>query len=241
MWGRIFITFLLLLLNAGIASSDELPPVSLDVHEFWVTRYTESGVTDRLAFEYRGDITLTRLIDLRLGFGVAPFEQIEASLWGVELVQAIEILNSRITLGIQQEKWHNWRVIENRAELYWTVEPADALTLTLGVAARAPMFDRTSFFPEPRWSNDAVELCPLYRLDMGILDENRFSLRFVLANYDRMFLYTPSNIHFIFKPEWELSDELSVIGNFSLAIKGLSGLVLSYSQFTTGIGLSYAL
>jgi hypothetical protein len=227
--------------GAASPSNDEFKKARHDQHEVWLEKNYDPGVIDRLLVDYYGHFNFSSWLKLGVIVALSPFEQGEPELIGGELNIPVEKLGAVLTLAVQQERWHAWQITENRTEAYLNFKLFPTLYFAFGLGYRAPQFNVNSLAQSLNIFSDNSEVNVIYRLQWDVVNADGFLLSFLISNYDRFRLYTFTDIHFALAPELRLNSQFSLAGYGAIGVKGVSGVVLSFSQITFGAGLKYEL
>jgi hypothetical protein len=145
---------------------------------------------------------------------------------------------SEITLGFQQERWPSWNTSENRIVAYWGFFPFSNTTLHLGYSYRAPQYG-ASFLQSLAWPSMDGEFGLLYRIEVDVIQLPQFKLSLLVFDYDRMRLYTWTNIHFSIQPQYQISKKWKLQALLGVAAEGASGGIVSWDQNYINIGVAY--
>jgi hypothetical protein len=224
-------------------TSSETPLTSSEKswnHEFMMTRSYLAGVSNRLLVEYYGNYQLGSLFSLQVGNRYSLFEQWGLSLLGISGIFHLPWIWSDLTLGLEHERWEDWRTTENRAIVYWTFHPHSKIDLLFGVAYRAPQFGVTQLFQSLGWSGINPEVALIYRFKFPIFSIHNLDFSVLAWNYDHMRLFTYDNFHFSILAVLSLSSQLKVSGMATTAASGVSGGVVSWQENMFSLGIQYA-
>jgi hypothetical protein len=241
-WASLFlVAFFVTNFCSAEETNDDSEENATAIHELWLTRYYDPGVLNRYLLEYVGSYDLTSDFSLTAALSLSPLEQVEPALIGGEIYYLMPALRSSVTFGIQQERWHSWQVTENRMELFWNWRVIPSLYVSAGIGYRSPQYAVNTFWQSFAWPSEDAEFNLIYRVEWKFLEWEDLQLSTILADYDRMRLYSLSNVHMILKAEYSLDESWSCLGYFSVGVKGLSGSILSFSQYVVSLGANYAL
>ena len=222
------------------ADSDKSDDKSRAAHEFWLSRSYEPGVVNRLLAEYLGTFSLSDVAKLRLEGATSYLEQTGVSLVGLEGVYLLPSLQSEVTVGVQQERWPDWDVTENRLVAYWKFAPFPCLFLSLGLGYRSPQFNVQSIWQSLAWPSDDAEIGVLYSVQWNFLELPGWRIGALVGDYERMRLYSDDNIHIGLRGEYDLTPHWSFLGYASVGATGVSGGIVTFSQTLLSIGIRYA-
>lgn len=240
----------ILLLRAQMAGAEELPleteiavpGAGFDRHEFWLGRWSESGVGSRFLTDYFGNFKINPTFSIEVGASLSLVEQVGPSMLGLAGKFTFPKAQSQLVFGIQHERWPSWQVTENRLEFYWRFFPTEKFTLAFGLAYRTPQYAVTSWVPFANWSSDPNgEFSILYAADWRLITVEALSLSLLIWDYDHMRLFTMDNVHFTLKAAWEMERSVRVYLAGTAGLTGVSGGILSWSQSIISTGLVYEL
>lgn len=237
---RVILISICLLGSVIYADSEETHNKSGAAHEFWLSYSYQAGVANRILAEYLGTIPLSDTIKLRLEGATSYLEQTGVSFVGIEGVYLFPSLLGELTLGVQQERWPDWNVSENRFVAYWKFAPFPWLFLSLGLGYRSPQFNVDSVWQSLAWPSEDAELGVLYSVQCNFLSRPAYRLGALLGDYERMRLYSDDNIHIGLRGEYDLSPDWSLLGLVSVGATGVSGGIITFSQTLLSVGVRYA-
>jgi hypothetical protein len=208
-------------------------------HDFWLRRSHEPGVVNRLLTEYQGTFPLNETMKFRFGGALSFLEQSGLSLIEAEVIYALPPLLSEFTIGLQQERWIDWLVTENRFVAYFTFTPWRDLVLSLGLAYRSPQFNVRSFGQSLNWPGANAEIGILYSVQWTFLTGVDYRLGTQVGDYENMRLYSNGNIHIGLRGEFDLDPNWTLLSYASVGAKGVSGGIVTFTQTLVSFGLRY--
>lgn len=229
------------------AQAETLVPVRASAEtsshqEFWLGRWYEDGVENRLQADYFGTWKIGPILSLEVGTSFSILQQGGPDLFGFAAHASFPNAKSDLTLAVQHERWPDWQVTENRAEFYWSFHPSLDLNLSFGVTYRAPLFGKIFVVPFLDWGTDGGgEISILYQVEWRFLKIQPFQFSIGVWNYDHMRLFTPDNAHFTLKASWELNPDIHLLAAGTVGVQGVSGAILSWPQSILSIGMTYDL
>jgi hypothetical protein len=230
----------LLLDPSGLQSSPDSDRIHDFRQEVWLTRPYEAGVIDRLLVEGFARLNLSPSFALLGGVSFSLFDQWGVSLLGISGIWRLPDWRFELTLGLQHESWPGWNMSENRLVLYGSFAPLDFILVSIGYSYRSPQY-APNFIQSLGWVSSTSEFGLLYRVEVEAFRYRRLSFILLVHDYDRMKLYTWTNIHFALQPRYELSSQLSVQGSIGIAAEGVSGGVISWEEQNFAIGMAYVI
>ena len=190
---------------------------------------------------YRAWYSPHERIRLDAGAGASLFEHSGLSNLGMH-ADAIFLpdWDFGLKLGVHHEQWNDWRIGENRAVALLHVQPLERLDLGLGVAWRAPIFDPDRYSSPLVWQSEMPEANMLVRISWRFLDLERLKARLALSNLETYRVTNPHHIPLHLDASYELSPRLHLIARCGTAVKGISALLLSVSEYDAGLGIHHA-
>jgi len=218
-------------------------PMPRTYHEIWLTRELEGGVVERSSFAYgvRFQLQDPLFIDalVRSSFLEGDPAAGGNNLFGLGFGFRVDWLRSEADFILQHEAWPAWQVTENRLAAFWKFRPFPIFSAQIGLYYRTPQYNSTRFDQIFAWPWANSELSTLYRLELGLYEGERFKMDGFLGNYDRMRIYAWDNMHIAITPAWYFNDRFSAALQLGVALKGVSGGILSLSQWSGEMGLRY--
>ena len=223
-----------------LASEFDAPELQPKRHDFWLNKSYEDGVTDRALIGYLGRFALGPRFMVDAGLQLGVFDESASRMIGIALAYHIEWLRSEAVLATQHEDWPGWSASENRAEAYWRFNPFWFFNALFGVSYRAPLFGGTSFWESFHWPWQNAEINTIYRVEFQLIHTSEYGFSVAMWNYDHMRLYNWDHFHFGAQGSYRIDPKTALSLSASTALKGMSGVILSLSEFELGLGLSYA-
>jgi hypothetical protein len=227
-----------------------LTAVVLVVSVSWAGRFTpavllgfrhEPGVETKMLVTGLADASLNPRLDLDAALGLGFMEN--NGIAGYALGARVQPLATRrlfVEARIQHQQWSDWRAGENRVLGLVRAEVSRRVRLSLGAAYRVPVFDPACFASPFQWQSDAPEWNLLYGINWTFIERRRLSAFAFIANSDRMTLHNPQQVPLGLYGSYQLARGCSLCARARSGIVGISGALVSFSEFVFEAGVSRA-
>lgn len=227
-----------------------LTAVVLVVSVSWAGRFTptallgfrhEPGVETRMLVTGLVDASLNPRLDLDAALGLGFMQNNGIAGYGLGArVQPLAFRRLFVEARVQHQQWPDWRAGENRVLGLVRAGVLRRVRLSLGVAYRVPVFDPASYASPFQWQGDAPEWNLLYGINWTFLERRRLSAVAFVQNSGRMTLHNPQQVPLGLYGSYQLARGYSIRARASSGIVGISGALVSFSEFVFEAGVSRA-